>query len=95
MLYVDISFLELAQLLLIFQFAALIPFTVGGLGVVEGALVALFVMFDVSEGIAIVIALMNRATVVQVSLIGAYIWTLVDEKRKTSQNKSGVVFLSY
>lgn len=92
MLYVDISFLELAQLLLIFQFAALIPFTVGGLGVVEGALVALFVMFDVSEGIAIVIALMNRATVVQVSLIGAYIWTLVDEKRKTSQNKSGVFF---
>lgn len=92
MLYVDISFLELAQLLLIFQFAALIPFTVGGLGVVEGALVALFVMFDVSEGIAIVIALMNRATVVQVSLIGAYIWTLVDEKRKTSQNKSRVFF---
>jgi len=70
----DIGLTIIAQMLLVVQFASLIPLSVGGLGIVEGSIVGTLIMLGVSADDAAFIAMSNRITILFVSALGYYYW---------------------
>ena len=79
-LNVDFNFFDLIWLSFVSQIAGMLPISVGGLGVVEASLVYGLKLFDVSEQIAFAFALLNRATIWIVSIVGGMIW--IQQKAK-------------
>jgi uncharacterized membrane protein YbhN (UPF0104 family) len=70
----DFDFFDIVLLSLITQFSMLIPFTIGGLGIVEFSLFYTLSIFSVPEAIALSFCFYNRLSLFFVSLIGFFIW---------------------
>lgn len=70
----EIGFTELLIVIPVVYFVTILPISLGGLGVREGAMVALLASFDVGETTAIIIALSLYLTKFIVGLIGGLIY---------------------
>lgn len=70
----EVDLITIAQMLLVVQFASLIPLSIGGLGIVEGSIIGTLIVLGVSSGEAAFIAISNRITILLVSMLGYYFW---------------------
>jgi uncharacterized membrane protein YbhN (UPF0104 family) len=76
----SITLADLVFVLTLAALAGLLPVTVGGLGVMEGAIVAGLSLFSVPAAAALGVALLNRSVLVANALVGAVVY-LVDRGR--------------
>lgn len=81
-LWYDIYFV-----LFITTYISVIPISIGGLGVQEGAIAMSMNFFGVSEDKAIIIALLNRILILVITIIGAFFYYYSDYKRIKDYNK--------
>lgn len=72
----SIVFLDLIFVLFATAMIALIPISLGGLGVVEGTIAALLGIYGVIDSAAIGIALLNRGFLLMISVTGGFFYML-------------------
>jgi len=78
----DADALDLIFVLAVAAVAALLPISIAGLGLVEGSLSLLLVAFGVGKAAAIAAALINRAVLLLVALLGALVYFGSRENRR-------------
>lgn len=83
----DFNFIDLIFLAFISQAAAMIPISIGGLGVIEASLFYGLKIFGVPDGIAFAFVLINRFTIWLVSIVGGLYW-FVFKKEVTQEENS-------
>lgn len=81
----NFNFIDLIFLAFISQVAAVIPISIGGLGVIEASLFYGLRVFGVPESIAIAFVLINRFTIWIVSIVGGLYW-LILKKNHSKKN---------
>ena len=82
-----IALWDLVPVLTFTAIMALLPITVGGLGLVEGSVGVGLQMFGVSPSAAIAAALINRAVMVLTALIGGFMYA-AEQSKKESEAKA-------
>ncbi|WP_419770592.1 MAG: lysylphosphatidylglycerol synthase transmembrane domain-containing protein [Candidatus Marinarcus sp.] len=70
----DFNFFDLILVAFVSQIAGMLPISIGGLGVVEVSLVFGLSLFNVPEQTAFAFAILNRATIWIVSIVGGIYW---------------------
>lgn len=78
--HLDIGFSELLIVIPIVYFATILPISVGGLGVREGAMVVLLAAFSVDETTAIIMAFSLYLTKLLVGLLGGLLYLLTGKQ---------------
>lgn len=73
----DVDLVMIGQMLLLLQFVALIPISVGGLGVIEGSIVGLLLFYGLPADEAAFLALFNRLSLILISVVGFFCWDKV------------------
>ncbi len=69
---------------------AVLPVTIAGLGIVEGSISGLLTMYGVTSSAAVAVALINRAVMLLMALIGGVIYLATRaERRKASAEQAG------
>lgn len=75
---VDISFPELFVVLTLVTLIGVLPISINGLGVVDGAFVVLLSIYGVDKDLALSVMLITRAMVILISIIGAVLYVSED-----------------
>lgn len=86
----NVSFGNLLIIMPLVYIATVLPISIGGLGVREGAMVGLFSLFSVDVSIVVIISFMMYLSKVGVGLIGLPFFLKIDKPQKLDINLNGI-----